>query len=147
MYRTDVYFWLFKSACKFKKKKILYKKKHFSFVTSWSVSFLIQHMRSCAEQPFTVYACAGHGQIHSRNFSECRKAALICAPVMLHQQLLASWYLFFCVCCDCAECLPHKWHVREWLQCNHNVVCTRSHFWKNRPKKRQKKWPVADRAL
>ncbi len=52
---------------------ILYKKKHFSFVTSWSVSFLIQKVRSCAEQPFTVYACAVRGQIRSRNFSLSRK--------------------------------------------------------------------------
>ncbi len=75
-------------------------------------------MRSCAEQPFTVYACAGRGQIRSRNFSERRKAPLICAPVTLHQRLFASWYLFFCVCCACAEWLPHKRHVREWLQCS-----------------------------
>ncbi len=71
-------------------------------------SFLIQNMKSCAEQPFTVYACAGCGQIRSRNFSERRKAALICVPV-------AFWYLFFCAC---VECLPHKLHAREWLQCS-----------------------------
>jgi len=33
---------------------------------------------------------------------------------MLHQRLFASLYLFFCVCCAPAECLPHKWHVRTF---------------------------------
>ncbi len=107
-------------------KFILYKKKHFSFVTSWSVSFLIQRVRSCAKQLFTVYACAG-----TDTLAQERKAALICVPVTLQQRLFTSWYLFFCVCCACAKCLPHKLHVREWLQC-------RAHFRKNRPKKRQR---------
>ncbi len=43
---------------------------------------------------------------------------------MLHQRLFASLYLFFCVCCAPAECLPPQ------------MTC--SHFRKNRPKKRQK---------
>ncbi len=33
---------------------------------------------------------------------------------MLHQRQFASLYLFFCVCCAPAECLPHKWHVRTF---------------------------------
>ncbi len=33
---------------------------------------------------------------------------------MLHQRLFASLYMFFCVCCAPAECLPHKLHVRTF---------------------------------
>ncbi len=39
-----------------------------------------------------------------------RKAALICVPVMLHQRLFASLYLFFCVCC---KLLPNVFHTND----------------------------------
>ncbi len=53
----------------------------------------------------------------------------------------ASWYLFFCVCCACAECLPHKWHVREWLQCS---VHTGTLSWKiGRKKDKNGRLPIA----
>ncbi len=79
-------------------------------------------------------------QTRSCNFSEHRKAALIiiCAPV--HQRLFASWYPFFFVCWACAECLPHKWHVCEWLQCSVHAGALPE----KSAKKRQKNylWPV-----
>ncbi len=59
-------------------------------------------------------------------------AVLICATVILHHRLYTSWYLFFCAC---AECLPHKRHITN--DCN--VVCTRAHLRKNRPKKEKDK--------
>ncbi len=113
---------------------ILYKKKHFSFVTSWSVWFLIN----------TWEAALNNASLSLVQGAEERKAALICAPVTSHQRLFTSWYLFVCVCCACADCLPHKWHVREWLQCSvhagalskkktKNVRLPVVHYEQNRP--------------
>ncbi len=94
-------------------------------------------MRSCTEQPFTVYACAGRGQIRLRNFSERRKAALICVPVTLHQWLFC-YKLLDIVFSVFVVLVPNVFHTNDMFANDYNVVCTRAHFRKNRWKKRQK---------
>ncbi len=94
----------------------------------------------CLKLVSSVSTLAQGAERYARATSASAGKRLLFVPETLRQWLFASWYLFFCVCCVCADCLPHKLHVCEWLQC-------RVHFWKYQPKKDTKKsgsdlWPI-----